>query len=410
MAWTDDQIDELYRKATAHQKAPLFKEEYWDEIEAMLDKQTTKKRTIPQWYIGVICVITTAIVGGYYLYNHKETTNKSIEHTVQDDKKTYSNAKQINVTKTIAYQNTPQKGEMKTQQNVLTNTVVSYDKERVETVNEPTTFNDFDKTLFVESNNIESSRESSELPLTISKIDKHKPATLPLKYLDLRINSQAKEPLFGGKLSCYSGIGFATHQSYKKHSPILNVQWNVKIGLNYAYTDRLRLGFGLGFRRERIHVGANGQDLAIRQSRIHYSLGEIRQDQTIAYDRIQFLDLNIHAHYLFGNIRLGLQLTPSYTLGAKGYMSETGINLYDKNGTHKYSYREEQLPYARTKNISSFGLNTGLTLQYEFDNKTILELSIHSRLNKMLMNNQFEDSNRTFPLRIEVGFIKHFTK
>jgi len=416
MALTDDQIDKLYKDAVSKQKQPKFEEQYWQEMEAILDQQKQKKRRASIWSVGVVCIVATTIISSCYFYVRSKIINKQIhtaqktEHLIERKTQTLKDIKKDNVAVIPSVNTNPANKVTLTKEkttNSLSNKltiVASQNVQYTETI--PKTFGqDYFSATEVSINN-----STKNALLTVNKLDKQKISSLPITPLHIRANNQVNDPLFGGRFSPYSGISFAANNSYMANSKILNLQWGLKIGTNYAYNDRLRLGFGIGFRREKIHSGADGSDLKIQNVQIHYALDQIRHEQIIAYDRMQFIDLNIHAHYLMGNVSVGVQLTPSYTLGARGYVIERGKTLSGGGKSMQDFNREEKFPYVRTNNLKTLGLNVGISLQYEFKNKTIFEVGVHSRLNKMLNSNQFSGVHRSLPLRIEVGFIKHFVK
>jgi len=397
MAWTDDQIDELYRQA-AQQHHPEFKEEYWKEMETLLDEQSHKKRIVPRWSIGVFFLSIASFATGYYFYtDQKEQQHPAIKTPLVVSQQT----------------NIPQTTAIVTQSIVVPSTHISHSAPLLSNDETPLLLTPNISRKIADNTVIEvpithPTTVSSASSFDVIQLEKITAQQLRLANSSTLINSQVNDPIFGGKVGFYAGAGLAINQSYQRNSPIFHTQWNIKIGADYAYTDRLRFGFGFGFRREKLQYGAGKGDLAISQTQVRYSLGEMRQTQSVAYSSLQFVDLNMHAHYLLGNFRFGILLSPSYMLGAKSHASryQTGIEK-DESNQH---IRAEMPQYVRTKNLNAFGLTAGVSLQYEFNNHILLEIGASSRLNKMMMNDLFEVTARTFPIRFEFGLTKRFSK
>jgi len=400
MTWTDDEIEDLYKKALESQHIP-YKEEYWTEMESLLDAQKKDKRKGFGWikYLSGLLLFILGI--GYYFF----VPQKNMPDTQQTTKK-----ERI---KTVHVQQKENKANKKEAKTKSTHTDIS-DKEIKKVLSDTIIVhkvqNDIEHTAETidsllmrgaSSDMVEFSDQKTVF-LPISSLY-FKPIPLFSNLAELGLTSeQVNDPQFRNNMTWYTGAFVGLGTSYLSHSDQQYTFWGLKMGGDYRYTDHFSIGMDLGFRRQQ-HT-----DLITQKEEIYYGLGEIRHSQKISYNRLQFIDLRLRTNYILGNMQIGIHLSPSYLLGVKAEQEQkqqiSGKMVAESNS---YFYDADR-SYVRTNNLKSFGLDFGLSLRYDLPANTSLELGTTWRANKIIATKLFDDENRTFPLRVELGIIKRF--
>src|SRR5690554_7046489 len=103
----DNNLDQIFRDAAQSQKAPLYDDAYWAEMNAMLDARSKKKKGFIYWTLGG----TAAAIGllillfginnqkATALYTQNELQNKQIERIAESTTNTENTAKETVKTK-----------------------------------------------------------------------------------------------------------------------------------------------------------------------------------------------------------------------------------------------------------------------------------------------------------------------
>lgn len=442
MGWTDEEIDEIAREAS-HHATPEFKQEYWSEMEALLNAEKSSKKGGFWWFFGASSLVLALGVSIYFFTTSKAGVVKSdaeqmLSGKLEFETKTTQEEKNTNnIENNEIVSEEKQKTSAPTLQNFsinpqLTKTSVEVDgNQLIEEVNQGRLkLADNNKGLqnndelntvlihFVDSgeqkNNLQQQNtreQSTDLDLKNNQQSNRDSVTMTNesnysetlsvadKSQNVEIQTFSEDVLLKRKYGFYIGLNAGAGASYLQNSKDLLIQWGGKIGYDYTFFDKLRLGVGLGFRQQIM------KDLVLERNRTYYSLGLINVSQSIQYDRLHFVDLNIHAHYLFRKLAIGIQLTPSYLIGARANLTqiENELGKMESNGLTM-----EETLFVKTNNLNSFGFDAAISLQYQFKYKMLLDLSISSRLNQLLMNNGFVGNGNAFPLRLELGIIKRF--
>lgn len=445
MGWTDEEIDEIAREASK-QTAPEFKQEYWIEMEALLNAEKSNKKGGFWWFFGAPLVL--ALGGAIYFFatSNNDVAKNDVAQIVNEEIEGVE-ATNVNNTATSEIVSVEtQKLRLTASQDIPANiqssartsiSNASNDDSRhimteratqfiqITDHNDGSSANDelsVDLAQFLNSNsensvqqtNVEKAKQTEE-PIDAELNNKlqlegdsnetvdQTNASEIVTFMDQSQNSDAQmfseDKLLKRKYGFYAGINAGAGTSYMQNSKDLLIQWGAKIGYEYTFFDKLRLGTGLGFRQQIM------KDLVLERNRTYYSLGLINVSQSIEYDRLHFVDLNIHAHYTYKKLAVGIQFTPSYLIGARANLVQTENNM-DKVETNELT--SEETLFVQTNNLNPFGLDAGISLQYQFKYKMLLDLSISSRLNKFLMDKGFVGNGNAFPLRLEIGIIKRF--
>lgn len=443
MGWTDDEIEHFFKKA-ANQQPVEYQDAYWKEMEALLDAKKPAKKRLGWWFFGGASVLFILGLGAYFIVHYNGINRKSMvanlqsthskeqqltdksqvnrvnrnseedewqiveeqtaylplstgeKHSVAIDK---SKQRERNVTPEIKQYEASTTAQLMNQDtHTAKNQESTIDQQRLQKIGQPADAETLVANTFVS----ESTEEPEISPLESTQIESIQPDnaagdkgenTNPAAIGD-------EDLIMKRKSGFYAGVDAGAGTSYLRTSKNLIVQWGVKIGYDYTFAETFRVGAGVGYRQQ------IANDLEIRQQRAYYAMDIINVNQNIKYDRLQFVDLNVHAHYLFRKFSIGIEVTPSYLIGARAKMDQK----QEKNGevvegTMTYSTDRK---YVRSNSFHAFGLDAGLSFQYEFRRKMVIELGVNSRLNPLLKNPGFVGETNKVPLKIELGIIKRF--
>lgn len=415
MGWTDDEIDDFFREASRHQKV-AYNDAYWKEMEAMLNAEKPGKKRGFWWFFGAMAVALIAVTG-YYLATRQESLvqKNAVALSQQPDQHPVANGsgmsedfqqqegptdvRETGIRETTAISSSYRKGAVPSRTAVGDNTerraVADDHNIRHSVVGAAYTDTGRSQVMSLPE---EGSQDIGALPV-IRNYGAH---AQPEDKKEMLSISRTSDPVAQRRIGFYAGVDAGAGTSYITSSKDLLTQWGVKIGLDYTFFNQVRIGAGIGFRQQ------IAKNLDIERSRSYYSLGLINVSQSINYDRLQFIDLNLHTHYVFGKISLGVELTPSYLISARANLRQTqevnGKAMYDE---YQPKLQEEQ-GFVRTENLNPFGLDAGISFQYEFSRKMILELGVNARMNKMLRSKDFVGEHNKLPIRLELGIIKRF--
>lgn len=424
MGWTDDEIDDFFREASGSQKVD-YNDAYWKKMESLLDSEKTVKRRFFWWFFSAVIVILM-LGTGYHFFNQNETTTG--KEIVFAQTKEYDGSEKSILTEvhargesiTVLNENGVQKYSGKSDKKVKSDkisvikpgeTYILNNEKKAVVYNTDTPLIDspgdkrqdivdiYEKKGVKEYLNEHVSESDLLNTSDLSNVHEEENGKVTPETQSV-LTYGSEEPLLRKKTGYYVAAGAGAGTAYVQNTNDLLVQWRVRAGIEYTIADQFRLGAGLGFRQQIT------DNLEIERSREYYSLGLIYINQTISYDRLQFLDLNVHAHYLFRKLAVGFELTPSYLISSRASMSQT----QEENGQlvdGDVSVSPEK-QFVRSDNFNLFGFDAGLSLQYEFKRKVYLELGAGARFNQLLKSSDFKGGYSKFPVRLELGVIKRF--
>ncbi len=357
MGWTDEEIDEIAREAS-HHAAPEYKQAYWSEMEALLDAKKTGRKGIFWWFLGTFSLVL-AIGVAYYLVPSKNDIQQTIADNQQELKEEFETSavegsfenkevkslvldqnKPINSTNdsflkeqkikstdsqnkksTSTKINTQQRKNLANQERQIPLSVLA--KENFEQQNniEPTGFGVSNRVTKSDAINENQRNDQNDQFIAVNDLEMNRNFDFDnQEEIDLTPYATA-DFLPQRKYGFYVGLNAGAGTSYMKNSKDLLVQWGAKMGYEYTFFNKLRLGVGVGFRQQLL------KDLVLERNRTYYSHGLVNINQSIRYDRLHFLDLNVHAHYLFRRLSVGIQFTPSYLIGARANLVQNGGNF-----------------------------------------------------------------------------------
>lgn len=413
MGWTDDEIDGFFREASNHQKVS-YNDAYWKEMEAMLNTEKPVKRRFFWWFFGVTAVVLMVGTGYYFMTVQQHSVQVSGSQEQQSGEALSSDRSELSEG-ALEYGEEKVTGADETQQ-VLSDRA-EIDREKLSLRSNNTRVNSDRQvaasdgtTAFVLENGQVEGYEHSENTTEKEGFDVN-PLKLDREWGGLHLSDEENrslktfptaDPAASGRFGFYVGVDAGAGTSYIKSSKDLLVQWGAKMGVDYTFGNRIRVGGGVGFRQQII------KNLNLERNREYYSFGLISVNQSISYDRLQFIDLNLHAHYSFRKINLGVEVTPSYLISARAKMEQTQVVSGKIEYESPVSEMDVEQQFVRTDNLNPFGIDAGLSFQYEFKYKMILELGVNARLNNMLRSKHFVGEYNKLPVRLELGIIKRF--
>lgn len=430
MGWTDEEIDNLYNKASNHQSVG-YSDAYWKEMEAMLDAEKPAKKRFVWWFFGSALIVVAAGLS-YYLVAVNGITSGTKTRVAQKNS-LLADTPETKIDTRLSENDT------NTGTNDTPVTKTSIDNVHPDRVNGKITTSDSEKMkrlapkenkTAVRAENTEMTAASAHLAIndrdvneymalnqekqsvtggdpeqneeTVSENLTEMPEEQPEKTSSVEnMTTRAvdvDELLLKKKIGFYVAADAGAGTSYLRQPTNLYIQWGIKAGVDYTIRNQFRLGGGLGFRQQMLN------DLTVSWSREYYSLGLISVNQSVTYDRLQFVDLNLHAHYVFRKLAVGIDISPSYLISARANMNQT----QEENGKVIEEEMTQAKQYVRSDNFNPFGLDAGLSLQYQFKHQMLLELGVGARMNKLLMNTNFDGERNKLPVRLELGFVKRF--
>ena len=431
MGWTDDEIDKLAKNASANQKVE-YNNAYWKEMEALLDAEKPAKKRFGWWFFGAMTVLIIIGTGLYYRMDKtikKDTvlahdltnvqTNEQANPLLQPENDSFTEEQNQIVNQQSLSMNTKEisseehqilsvPSSAKTDLNSLKRRDVSTFVHEKSDDSEKTVQNDqlngkFELAAFASDQNIipdfETERNFQE---DKQEENEQQTETSQSELLENEVaKNMAEDPTLQKRIGFYVAAGAGAGASYIKTSNELMIQWRVNMGVDYTIANNFRFGAGAGFRQQLVN------NLTVERSREYYSFGLIDVNQSINYDRLQFVDLNVHAHYLFRKMAVGIEITPSYLVSVRANMKQTQIE-YDNSFVDEVMTTKLEKQFVKSDNFNSFGLDAGISFHYQFKYKMSIQAVASTRLNKILTNNDFRGEQNRFPVKLELGLIKRF--
>lgn len=460
MKWTDDEIDQVFRRFASDQKV-VYKDVYWSEMEAILDAGKSSKKRMGWWMFSGIVLLFFGLFSFYFLgVNIKnDGTNVKVNEGVQTrlDVVNTENAIPVSKKETLSplkfqlqvreyqaslfndegvsalltlssteialmnihkvdnfylnaegYWNLKQ-GKFGSSQYLyenLLNTRMASNEVEINHVKEYKVGSIVIPPVRSMNTEKVSSDKQSEL-LTEEQIDE---IDVKMKKSDLKqmhhsqegiMVSTVSEPLLVDKRSgYYVGASFGAASSYLAQSKELATQWLIVMGYDYTFVKNVRLGIGVGFRQQIIN------DMEIKKQRDYYSLGLVSFNQAIKYDRFNFIDVNVHLHYIYKKFNFGVNVSPTFLIATRATIDQQ----FKENGAsiHVPEAPSIEKKFVESDNFYKVGLNANLSVQYEFKRRFVLNLGVGSRFTPFINSNLFNSEPRNMPLNLELGLIKRF--
>lgn len=413
MGWTDDDIDNLYRNAVDSQKY-AYQDVYWKEMEAMLDQQKVGKKRFIWWIPSTLVMLIGLGIAFYTFVKQHRLNEESAGITLATEKQTDSKLLETEVDKSENHSkqrtsseiiesvnhsfkskgsdNELLKVELATKQKINTPLVEQElngnpGEQKLESVDEL-------NNLFVHSDEttegikLDTIEQVNHVEDQLAEADSVAQTNLATQMFENPTPS--KQGFFYSTLFAGSGV------SYLQDSNRSNVEFGVKLGYEYQFNSNFKFGGGLGYRFQ------VADDLVTRYNQTYYGMKAITIVQSSIYDQLQFVDVNLHFHYIIRKFAVGIQLTPTYLFAQR---SQQTIETVEKVDYARYEYNPE---FVQSSNFNSFGVEAGLSMQYEFKKNLALEVNVLSRVTRLMGTSLFDGTERKFPIKVGVGITKRF--
>lgn len=455
MKWSDDEIDQVFKRVASEQKVE-YKDAYWTEMQAMLDAEKPSKKPVGWWFFSGLMALLLVLGGFYYSSVNTKTkgegatqarldfvNEENLSTSLTSKEEQPLNFKSVDLDGSNSFVkvdnpasllvSSPATLEIKRTQTASRNQDYSEGVKGVKQNEDKSTqvlsenfvkindaFNGVEVTHTTIQNdgrlNLPDYRSSHlvneiEAIQNVAETDENGDfTTLNMKKSDLEemtyfqnglMVSNVEEPVLSDKRSgYYVGANFGAASPYLSQSKHLTTQWSVLMGYDYTFVKNVRLGIGVGFRQQMV------QGMEIKNQRDYYSLGLVSYNQAIKYDRFNFIDVNVHFHYIFKQFSFGVFASPTFLIGSRATIDqnfkENGVSIEVPN-VHSIDKK-----FVESDNFYKAGFNASLSVQYEFKKKIALNLGVGSRFTPFVSTKLFQSPERKMPLNVELGLIKRF--
>lgn len=437
MSWTDEELDGLVREAAGTSNVE-YKEAYWHEMEAMLGETSTSKIGMWWWLSGITLLVgwSTLFVGSINGVFGPNDTLRANNNTQLKQQFTATNVKVIdenekNSKSLVSDENvlTEEPSQRKaTDQNVIVN---EKQKPQVASLYAPSTIKKKEvvkvkprkpkrsnSNLHSDINNELKSNDKNSLSERRSLIESNLDNPLDENQMvnqgllttktwsneieNTPLNPFNKLPIIASKrIGFYVGMNTGLGQSYamtKTNNEIY--QFSLNGGVEF-YKGKWAFGTGLGIRQQFT------QNLKVVSRRQFYSFGSVHVDQNMSYDRLVFADLNLTASRRFGRSELGINVSPTFMLGARLTYLQTTEEIVGSQKTMSNTANGKN-EYVRSDNFNAFGLNMGIHYSYTLMKNISIEAGVSSRIAQPMLKANFDGEKRNLPVMLELGLKKRF--
>jgi len=177
-------------------------------------------------------------------------------------------------------------------------------------------------------------------------------------------------------------------------------QLGVDAGIEY-FRGRWSFGAGLGLRQQYL------RNLELIDRRSYYSFGIVNVSSKLNYDQLLFTDLRLNVSYSFGRSAIGIDVTPTFLLGARLSYNQVTTEV---KGDHSNIIANESMEhkYVSSKNFNQFGFNTGVNYSYALPKNYLIQLGLTTRIGNPVLNSSFNGRSNKLPLMLELGIKKRF--
>jgi hypothetical protein len=357
MSWTDEELDELYRTSAEKGGNFTYKEEYWNEMQALLPEQRGSRDFL--WYFTAI-LFMAVLTGAFFKTEFSKavvpeqitTGNSKIEKTLSVNQ---SDSEKDNSRDEIS------------EQNIHNQRITA-------------------KPESLEEKQASGIREKVELLVSVDYLDTDE--------TELRAKEATEESNLIGELTPNSIKPFST----KNELQLLPLHNMAKAGgANYAFylqsligvsqslvtpSEHISASFGVGagiaMRRKNFvgNFGLNGivsnhQDLHLTRSAKVYGFGSSLYRYEFNYKQLYHLEANLEVGYQFKKSEFKIGVRPSYLLSSRVSIASSEYDAL--SGTQEWS--EEQQVHSFTKGLNRWGIKPSVGYAYHL--KPDLEFGIN---------------------------------
>jgi hypothetical protein len=377
MSWTDEELDELIRKAASKAPNTTYQDSYFDEISHLLPKK--KKQKV--WWLILPSLVLLSIFISPLEYN-KVKRDGNYKTTLRT-KKLSNETNRVITNKQTQLNNNYDRQDLKLIHNQYSNKRL-HDELKV--------------------NNI---------PLTphlASNIDDKNEIEQQIKYDESLLSLELKKlNMLNSELDCK----LAAHEILNKKN-VHFLTLNTQIGLSSSWLKGPTLkpflvtDIGLSYYRKYLNINAEvglnlaiviPQDMRFEKSSKVYGVRIKRFHQQLTYHSLVALDLPIQISKSFNRNKLSFSLAPQYVLGGVVSLVQTQNNqVYEKNR------------FILTKHgIQNIGLRCAIGYQYQFSDLMEIGVKFSAQMINPLNSNVLQIETNSIPIMGQLT-LKKFIK
>ena len=403
MSWKDEDIDKLFQDASK-EKTFEFKEEFWNEMEAMLPNK--KKRKFPFIWVFSALIVCTGVIGVVSVQDHSansiHTTNKSTiktnnpETLAKTTTNTSTDKKQSTDVNQLIADNTTSKRtnnvSSKTSPEVTSVSSMS-DKPLKNTSTIPVSilnqgtdgsYSNFNRTISSQTNAAEPIMQIHDK----GSVDK-------LNLLSIRENDYTKTLapgiIFGPavhKWSIYFDLTTSMGQSpISSYSLGSNLSFGMGLGAGINYSTgswNLNAGLSTSF--------TSFDNLYVKERVKIYGFGVQNFDNEIQYKTLFNAELPLMAGFKAKNHTFQFGVVPSVLIGSKiSFESKTNDEIYASSTV--YGYRT---------GLANFGLKPTIGYMYKITPSLQIGGTIQMQVISPIVNNIYEGPINNLPINGQI--------
>src|SRR5690554_2202721 len=406
----DNNLDQIFRDAAQSQKAPLYDDAYWAEMNAMLDARSKKKKGFIYWTLGG----TAAAIGllillfginnqkATALYTQNELQNKQIERIAESTtntantentaketvktKNTNSQTKKNSNNATVKTERSTYnlKGNQNSQASTATNTVHTNSKSNKNiiqgeneeigknVVGKENLENKKDAELYIQEDKTEeiALSEIEMLPI-IERSLVEQYGTERLRFIDHKYNPATR-------INLYAKLSGGVMENYKTSRPFESglVDFSINAEINIK---NLLVRSGLG-----IQMTSNA-DLIVSQRAKVYDFGATDIQNDLSYQTLYDLYLPVEFGYKYKSTSFGIGIQINYLMSTK-----MDLNRYENTNL----VTTEKL-YGNTNGLNRFSTQGYLWLEHGITNRFSLGLKVGTNISGRIKEGKYFNNSAT---------------
>ncbi|MFN5417153.1 MAG: hypothetical protein ACK5B9_08865 [Flavobacteriia bacterium] len=404
MSYTDEEIDKLFREAGLNQKAPVFQDSFFEEVEALLPQKRNRKGIF--WMLGLMASLLVGI-GTFLGINYSDSKTQIVKSNLKNANKiiaTNSNIQSNSNNLTTEIKNSSadvflnKAGfENKYSSNKLAKTSNSFKDKKYTThffENNAITTNALNNLI------IESEDKASKDEKSLDGIENNEVSLAKLPAQNYGLNQSYGEllanpfPLKTAKLFLTASLASGFSENFLKKVPAIGKPVFVNtIGLNLRYNFRkYNLSAGIQYSNYQTH------ELDLNRSSKVYSFEVTKYNQTIDYKWISTIQLPISIEKDFKNHTLAFGIDPSIVLGSCVDFSK------NQNGI----IMEDARYYSNMIGLRRFYLGAHISYDLKLAKDYAFGIKISNQLINPLDISKFEGEINKNPFQAQLTIKKYF--
>jgi hypothetical protein len=389
MSWTDEELDELYRTSAEKGGDFTYKEEYWNEMQALLPEQRGSRDFL--WYFTAI-LFMAVLTGAFFKTEFSRdvapfqitTGNSKIENTLSANQSDSEN----DVSRNEISQDNSEHQRITAKPELFEKKQVSGILDNIELSAHVDYFNSDETELKAKDAKEESNLIGELTPNSV------KPFSTENELQLLPLHNMAKAG--GANYAFYLQSLIGVSQSLVTPSEHISASFGVGAGI--AMRRKNFVGnFGLN------GIVSNHQDLHLTRSAKVYGFGSSLYRYEFNYKQLYHLEANLEVGYQFKKSEFKIGVRPSYLLSSRVSIASSEYDAL--SGTQEWS--EEQQVHSFTKGLNRWGIKP--TVGYAYHLKPDLEFGVNFGLQILQpIDEEFiQGSANLFPIDAQIYLRKN---